>query len=175
MRRYGSGLTLFRYNLALLAPLIADRIGKLGDWETIRLLTVQVDRLRQWYRSGLLCIGDAAHAMSPIGGVGINLAVQDAIAASNLLAAPLREGRVTTQNLRQVQQRRAWPTRMTQRMQLFLQNRVISRVLRSGGPLSPPLFIRLLARFPFLRRIPARVIGVGFRPEHVNTPDVWLD
>ena len=169
------GLMVFREKLAPLAPFIADRVGDLQDWEAIKLLTVQVDRLRQWYRPGLLCIGDAAHAMSPVGGVGINLAIQDAIAASNLLAASLQRGHVTTEDLRQVQQRRAWPTRMTQRMQLFLQNRVISRVLRSGGPLSPPLFIRLLAQFPFLRRIPAHVIGVGFRPEHVNIPDVWLD
>ncbi|MEO6824005.1 MAG: FAD-dependent oxidoreductase [Nitrosospira sp.] len=169
------GLTVFRNNLALLAPFIADRIGEIQDWEAIKLLTVQVERLRQWYRPGLLCIGDAAHAMSPIGGVGINLAIQDAVAASNLLAAPLQEGRVTIEHLRQVQQRRAWPARMTQRMQLFLQNRVISRVLLSDGQLSPPLFIRLLARFPFLRRIPAQVIGIGFRPEHVNTRSIWLD
>ncbi len=169
------GLTVFRNNLALLAPFIADRIGEIQDWEAIKLLTVQVDRLCQWYRPGLLCIGDAAHAMSPIGGVGINLAIQDAVAASNLLAAPLQEGRVTIEHQRQVQQRRAWPARMTQRMQLFLQNRVISRVLLSDGQLSPPLFIRLLARFPFLRRIPAQVIGIGFRPEHVNTRSIWLD
>lgn len=169
------GLPSFRHRLTELAPFMADRMGELRDWEAIKLLTVQVDRLRQWYRPGLLCIGDAAHAMSPVGGVGINLAIQDAIAASNLLAAPLREDRVRVEDLRRVQQRRAWPTRMTQHLQLFVQNRVISRVLHDGGPLSPPLFIRLLARFPPLRGILARIIGIGFRPEHVNTPSVWAD
>ncbi|MDN5934718.1 MAG: FAD-dependent oxidoreductase [Nitrosospira sp.] len=167
------GLAAFRDSLPQLAPFIADRVAELGDWEAIKLLTVQVDRLRRWYRPGLLCIGDAAHAMSPLGGVGINLAIQDAIAASNLLAASLREDRVTTGDLHRVQQRRAWPTRMTQRLQIFLQNRVISRVLHGDGSLSPPLFLRLLARFPLLRSIPARLIGIGFRPEHVKTPSVW--
>lgn len=169
------GLAAFRDNLTQLVPYMGDRISELQDWGAIKLLTVQVDRLSRWYRPGLLCIGDAAHAMSPVGGVGINLAIQDAVAASNLLALPLRENRVTAENLRQVQQRRAWPTHMTQRMQLFLQNRVISRILRGGHPLSPPLFIRLLARFPSLAWIPARLIGVGFRPEHVNIPSIWPD
>ncbi len=163
------GLSAFRDSVAQLVPFAADRVGRLQDWEEIKLLTVQVDRLRQWWRPGLLCIGDAAHAMSPIGGVGINLAIQDAVAAANLLAAPLREGRLTVDHLRQVQQRRDWPTRMTQRVQLLLQNRVIKRVLGEGQPLVPPLPLRLLARFPSLRRIPARLIGIGFRPEHVRT------
>ncbi|MGH8763492.1 MAG: FAD-dependent oxidoreductase [Nitrosospira sp.] len=169
------GLPLFRHRLVELAPFLVDRVMELRDWEGIKLLTVHVDRLRQWYRPGLLCIGDAAHAMSPVGGVGINLAIQDAVATSNLLAAPLRDDRVRVEDLRRVQQRRAWPTRMTQHLQLFLQNRVISRVLHDSGPLSPPLFIRLLARFPPLREILARIIGIGFRPEHVNTPSVWAD
>lgn len=169
------GMASFRHSLVELAPFVADRVGELRDWDAIKLLTVQVDRLRQWYRPGLLCIGDAAHAMSPVGGVGINLAIQDAVATSNLLAAPLREGRTDVEDLRRVQQRRAWPTRMTQRLQLFLQNRVISRVLHDSGSLSPPLFIRLLARFPPLRGILARIIGIGFRPEHVNTPSAWAD
>ncbi|BBJ24386.1 FAD-dependent oxidoreductase [Candidatus Nitrotoga sp. AM1P] len=164
------GLSAFRGDLVQLAPFMADRVDELQDWEEIKLLTVQVDRLRQWYRPGLLCLGDAAHAMSPVGGVGINLAIQDAIAAANLLAAPLRANKLTTEDLRRVQQRREWPTRMTQRMQLAIQNRVISRVLHGEGPLLPPIFIRLLARFPFLRRIPARLIGIGFRPEHVDMP-----
>ena len=107
--------------------------------------------------------------MSPVGGVGINLAIQDAVAAANILAVPLRAGRVTAEDLSQVQRRREWPTRMTQRVQLAVQNRVIKRVLGSEGPIAPPLAIRLLARFPFLRRIPARMIGIGFRPEHVQT------
>ncbi|WP_218117983.1 FAD-dependent oxidoreductase [Nitrosospira sp. Nl5] len=169
------GLASFRHSLAELAPFVADRVGELGDWEAIKLLSVQVDRLRQWYRPGLLCIGDAAHAMSPVGGVGINLAIQDAIAASNLLAASLREDCLRVEDLQRVQQRRDLPTRMTQRLQLFLQNRVITRVLHGGGSLVPPLFIRRLARFPFLRGILARIIGIGFRPEHVNTASVWTD
>lgn len=163
------GLPAFCESVAQLAPFVADRVQELQDWESIKLLTVQVDRLRQWYRTGLLCIGDAAHAMSPVGGVGINLAIQDAVAAANILAVPLRAGRVTAEDLSQVQRRREWPTRMTQRVQLAVQNRVIKRVLGSEGPIAPPLAIRLLARFPFLRRIPARLIGLGFRPEHVQT------
>ena len=163
------GLQAFRDNVAQLAPFLADRVGELQDWEAIKLLTVQVDRLRQWYRRGLLCIGDAAHAMSPVGGVGINLAIQDAVAAANLLAAPLRSDRLTTDDLRRVQERRDRPTRVTQRAQLFIQDRVIRRVLRSSDRLIPPLPIRLLARFPFLARLPARLIGLGVRPEHVNT------
>jgi 2-polyprenyl-6-methoxyphenol hydroxylase-like FAD-dependent oxidoreductase len=162
------GLPAFRDSVARLAPFVADRVGELRDWNQIKLLTVKVDRLTQWYRPGLLCIGDAAHAMSPVGGVGINLAIQDAVAAANLLAAPLRAGRVTTGDLRRVQQRRMLPTRLTQRMQLFMQNRVISRVLGSTEALTPPLAIKLLARFPVLRRIPARLIGMGVRPEHVR-------
>ena len=165
------GLPSFREAVAQLAPFMADRVGELHDWEPIKLLTVQVDRLRQWHRPGLLCIGDAAHAMSPVGGVGINLAIQDAVATANLLAAPLRDGPVTTEDLRKVQQRREWPTRMTQRMQLAIQNRVIRRVLTNRDRFSPPFVIRLLALIPFLRRIPARMIGLGVRPEHVRTSD----
>lgn len=165
------GLPAFRDAVAQLAPFMADRVGELHDWESIKLLTVQVDRLRRWYRPGLLCIGDAAHAMSPIGGVGINLAIQDAVATANFLAAPLRAGQPTIQDLQRVQQRREWPARMTQRVQLLIQDRVIKRVLADGGKFSPPFAIRLLALFPFLRRIPARMIGLGVRPEHVRTSD----
>jgi len=164
------GLPAFRTAVADVAPFVAGRIGELQDWESIKLLTVQVDRLRQWFRPGLLCIGDAAHAMSPVAGVGINLAIQDAVATANLLATPLGSGRLTTEDLHQVQRRRAWPTHMTQRIQLFIQDRVIKRVLDNAAPLSPPLAFRLLAQYPFLRRIPARLIGMGFRPEHVRTP-----
>lgn len=163
------GLPAFRDAVAQLAPFLADRVGELLGWEPIKLLTVQVDRLRRWYRPGLLCIGDAAHAMSPIGGVGINLAIQDAVATANLLAAPLRAGQPTVQDLQRVQQRREWPARMTQRVQLLIQERVIKRVLADGGKFSPPFAIRLLALLPFLRRIPARMIGLGVRPEHVQT------
>jgi len=166
------GLEAFRECVATLAPFAAERVRELQDWNSIKLLTVQVDRLRRWFRDGLLCIGDAAHAMSPVGGVGINSAIQDAVAAANLLATPLREQRVTNEDLRNVQLRREWPTKMTQRVQLAVQNRVIKHVLRNAGPVSPPLAFKLIARFPFLQRIPARMIGLGFRPEHVHSPIV---
>jgi len=166
------GLQAFCETVGRLAPFMADRVGELQGWEPIKLLTVQVDRLRDWYRPGVLCIGDAAHAMSPIGGVGINLAIQDAVAAANLLADRLRRGAVTPADLRLVQERRAWPTHMTQRMQLLLQDRVIKAVLAGDGPLVPPWPLQLIARFPILRRIPARLIGMGFRPEHVRTSAV---
>ena len=146
---------------------------EIADWDQVRLLTVAVNRLRRWYRPGLLCIGDAAHAMSPVGGVGINLAIQDAVAAANILATPLREGAATTEHLREVQRRREWPTRLTQRLQVFIQDRVIRRVLTSRTALALPWPLRLWRRYPVLRRIPARLIGIGFRPEHVNTPDVF--
>ncbi len=165
------GVDAFRESVARVAPFAADRVGELQSWEPIKLLTVQVDRLRRWHRPGLLCIGDAAHAMSPVGGVGINLAIQDAVAAANLLATPLRERRVTEADVAKVQARREWPTTMTQRVQLAVQNRVIKRVLGEEGPLTPPVAVRLLARFPFLRRIPASLIGMGFRPEHVEIPE----
>lgn len=167
-----TGLPAFRDSLAQLAPFAADRVGDIQNWDALKLLTVLVDRLPRWYRPGLLCIGDAAHAMSPIGGVGINLAIQDAVAAANVLAAPLRADRLTTDHLDLVQQRRELPTRIIQRLQIFVQKRVITRVLSGVGKFSPPLFIRLIARFPFLSRIPARLIGIGFRPEHVKTPVV---
>jgi 2-polyprenyl-6-methoxyphenol hydroxylase-like FAD-dependent oxidoreductase len=166
------GLPAYRHSVAQLAPFLADRVGELQDWEEVKLLTVQVDRLRRWYGPGLLCLGDAAHAMSPVGGVGINLAVQDAVAAANILIGPLRADRLTIKDLHRVQERREWPTRVTQRVQLFIQDRVITRVLRASATISPPFPIRLLARIPFLARIPARLIGLGVRPEHVNTTNV---
>jgi 2-polyprenyl-6-methoxyphenol hydroxylase-like FAD-dependent oxidoreductase len=166
------GLPAFRHRVARMAAFAADRVDELHDWQAIKLLTVQVDRLRRWSRPGLLCIGDAAHAMSPVGGVGINLAIQDAVAAANLLAEPLRAGQVATEDLRHVQARREWPTRMTQRVQPAVQNRIIRRVLGSTKPFTPPPALRLLMRFPWLGRIPARLIGIEFRPEHVRTPAV---
>lgn len=169
------GLEAFRDSVARSAPFAADRVGELLDWDAVKLLTVRIDRLPRWYRPGLLCIGDAAHAMSPIGGVGINLAIQDAVAAANLLAEPLRAGRLATGHLRLVQQRREWPARVTQRMQIFIQNRVITRVLTSADRLSPPFSVRLLARFPLLPRLPARLVGIGVRPEHVRTHSAWPD
>jgi len=163
------GLPAFQARLAAFAPLFRDRTGELDDWKKIRLLTVKVDRLRRWHRPGLLCIGDAAHAMSPIGGIGINLAIQDAVAAANILAEPLLAGKADETHSIAVQKRREWPTRLTQRFQLFIQNRVISRVLKDNQPISPPALLKLFQKRPFLRRIPARLMGMGFRPEHVET------
>jgi 2-polyprenyl-6-methoxyphenol hydroxylase-like FAD-dependent oxidoreductase len=167
------GLESFRDNIAEIAPAMRDRVGELRDWDDVKLLTVRVDRLKTWHRPGLLCIGDAAHAMSPVGGVGINLAIQDAVAGANILAAPLGNGPPTSDDLQRVQSRRTFPTKMTQRLQVLIQNRVIGRVISSSTRLSVPWPLKLLQRFPFLRRIPARVIGIGFRPEHVRTPDVF--
>jgi 2-polyprenyl-6-methoxyphenol hydroxylase-like FAD-dependent oxidoreductase len=147
--------------------MFADRAGELTSWDQIKLLTVAVDRLKRWYRRGLLCIGDAAHAMSPIGGVGINLAIQDAVAAANILAEPLRSGAAGEEVLQRVQKRREFPTRVIQGIQVFLQRRVIARVLASET-LKPPLLVKLMQVFPVLRRIPARILGVGVRPEHVR-------
>ncbi len=166
------GLTAFREDIVRIAPFLRDRVTELGDWEDIRLLTVLVDRLRKWYRPGLLCIGDAAHAMSPIGGVGINLAIQDAVAAANILAQRFIKGTISTIELEKVQKRRHLPTRVTQSVQVILQNQVIGRVLGSQQ-VSLPWPLRLLRRFPILRRIPARLIGVGVRPEHVKLPNVY--
>lgn len=169
------GIAAFRAAVATVAPFLKDRVGELQDWDDVKLLTVTVDHLKTWHRPGLLCIGDAAHAMSPIGGVGINLAIQDAVAAANRLAGPLRAGTLKPADLARVQARRALPTRLTQRLQVLIQNRVIGRVIagaRGGAPFSLPWPLRLLRRFPVLSRIPARVIGLGFRPEHVHTPDV---
>jgi 2-polyprenyl-6-methoxyphenol hydroxylase-like FAD-dependent oxidoreductase len=165
------GLEAFRREVGALADFAADRVGEIGSWDDVKLLTVRVDRARRWWRPGLLCIGDAAHAMSPVGGVGINLAIQDAVAAANRLAAPLRDGRVTDEDLRAVQERRELPTRVTQRIQVLVQDRVITRVLSGRRPLRPPLPLRLLARFPALRRLPGRLIGIGIRPEHVRALD----
>ncbi len=165
------GLEAFRGTIARLAPFLRDRLDEIKSWDDVKLLTVKLDRLRQWYRSGLLCIGDAAHAMSPIGGVGINLAIQDAVAAANILAEPFVRGAVTLEHLRAVQRRRAFPTRATQRLQLFIQNRFIRRVLESATKPSLPWPLKLLRRFPLLQRIPARLIGLGFRPEHVRTKE----
>jgi 2-polyprenyl-6-methoxyphenol hydroxylase-like FAD-dependent oxidoreductase len=161
------GLPAFQERVARLAPPLSAQVGELRTWDDVKLLTVRVDRLTRWYRSGFLCIGDAAHAMSPIGGVGINLAIQDAVAAANILAAPLRRRSVTIEHLRRVQQRREWPTRVTQRIQVIVQNRIIGPVLGGARPLRPPLAVRLLGRFPRLRRLPARLVGIGIRPEHV--------
>jgi 2-polyprenyl-6-methoxyphenol hydroxylase-like FAD-dependent oxidoreductase len=146
-------------------------VNELQDWNDVSLLTVKVDRLRRWWRPGLLCIGDAAHAMSPVGGVGINLAIQDAVATANTLASKLSTGSLTDRDLKAVQRRRQFPTRATQWLQILVQNNVIGRVLGSTTPLAVPLPLRLMQRWPSLQRVPARVIGIGFRPEHVRTPE----
>jgi 2-polyprenyl-6-methoxyphenol hydroxylase-like FAD-dependent oxidoreductase len=167
------GLPTFRESIAEAAPFLRDRTSALRDWNDIKLLSVMVDRLRRWSRPGLLCIGDSAHAMSPVGGVGINLAIQDAVAAANILAEPLRRDAVTPAHLLAVQQRRLWPTRLTQAFQIQAHRRVLEPMLRGQVNFAKlPLVVRLFNDFPVFRRIPARVIGMGFRPEHVKTPVV---
>ena len=166
------GLDAFRADIAAIASFLNDRVNEIQDWESIKLLTVLVDRLRKWYRPGLLCIGDAAHAMSPVGGVGINLAIQDAVAAANILARPLSENYVSLSHLQKVQLRREFPTRVTQRGQVFVQERILSAVLGTQQNFRAPWFMHLFEKFPVLRRIPARLIGIGVRPEHVKTRDV---
>ncbi len=164
------GLAAFREAIAAVAPSLGDKLNVLQDWEQIKLLTVKVDFLMHWFRPGLLCIGDAAHAMSPVGGVGINLAIQDAVATANLLAIPLRTRKLTTADLAKVQHRREWPVRMIQKLQIFLHKRVLSNVLSQTDTMEMqvPLPVRWLNRYRFLRRIPARLIAMGFRPEHVT-------
>jgi 2-polyprenyl-6-methoxyphenol hydroxylase-like FAD-dependent oxidoreductase len=166
MRR--QAFEVFRADVMRLAPYARERLRELRSWDDVKLLTVRVDRLLEWFRPGLLCIGDAAHAMSPVGGVGINLAIQDAVAAANVLFKPLREGQLTIDHLRRIQKRRELPTRVTQRLQVIVQRRIIARVLGETGPLKPSLAVRLLAKVPFFRRIPARIVGLGIRPEHVS-------
>jgi 2-polyprenyl-6-methoxyphenol hydroxylase-like FAD-dependent oxidoreductase len=166
------GLAAFRQEIVQLSPFLGDRVEELRDWQDVSLLTVAVDRLCQWSRPGLLCIGDAAHAMSPIGGVGINLAIQDAVAAANILAPIFMEGRPSETELAEVQRRREFPTRATQRMQTIVQNHVLARVLKSDQPISMPWPLKLFRRWRVLRRIPGRIIGIGFRPEHIKTPIV---
>jgi 2-polyprenyl-6-methoxyphenol hydroxylase-like FAD-dependent oxidoreductase len=162
------GLPFFREELVALAPILRDRVDALRDWNDIKLLTVRIDRLAKWFRPGLLCIGDAAHAMSPIGGVGINLAIQDAVAAANQLASPLLERGLSIRHLAEIQKRREFPTRATQAMQVFIQNRAIRPFIAGQRQIRKlPLPFALLNRFPILRRIPGRLVGMGFRPEHI--------
>jgi 2-polyprenyl-6-methoxyphenol hydroxylase-like FAD-dependent oxidoreductase len=168
------GIETLQRSLVEMVPVLADRVAVLSDWSKVSMLLVCVDRLTRWHRPGLLCIGDAAHAMSPIGGIGINLAIQDAVAAANILAAPLRNGDTPSDaELQRVQERRMFPTKVTQDFQLFIQNRAIDPLLHGAQVDRPPLAMRLLNEFPRLRRLPARLIGIGVRPEHVHTPDAY--
>jgi 2-polyprenyl-6-methoxyphenol hydroxylase-like FAD-dependent oxidoreductase len=162
------GLAQFQKDIVSFAGFLRDRVTELDDWSKIKLLTVQINRLRDWYHDGLLCIGDSAHAMSPAGGVGINLAIQDAVATANLLAEKLRNGSVSVDDLRKVQARREWPTRLIQGMQVFIHRRVVTG-RTSGRKDSLPFMLRLLKWFPILRQLPARFIGLGPRPEHFRS------
>jgi 2-polyprenyl-6-methoxyphenol hydroxylase-like FAD-dependent oxidoreductase len=163
------GLQQLQNDIVSFARFLRDRVAELDNWSKIKLLTVQINRLRDWCRDGLLCIGDSAHAMSPAGGVGINLAIQDAVATVNLLVEKLRTGPVSVDDLRKVQARREWPTRLIQAMQVFIHRRVVTGQT-SRGKNSLPLLFRLLKWFPVLRQIPARFIGIGPRPEHFHSP-----
>ena len=169
-----AGLDALKADVRECAPFLGEAVAELRSWDDLKLLTVQVNRLLRWHREGLLCIGDAAHAMSPVGGVGINLAIQDAVAAGNLLADALREKRLQTTDLEAVQRRRDWPTRVTQRLQIAVQNEMLAPVLaaRQAGDLhktrSLPFALQLVRRLPMLSRIPARVVGMGVRPERVR-------
>jgi 2-polyprenyl-6-methoxyphenol hydroxylase-like FAD-dependent oxidoreductase len=169
-RLRAAGLDAFRSDLATLEPALADRVGELSSWSDVSVLDVRVDRLRRWHRPGLLCIGDAAHAMSPVGGVGINLAVQDAVAAANLLVRPLRTGTVSERDLARVQRRRALPTAVTQAGQRAIHRRIVGPLLDGGAT---PLPVQVLERFPALQAIPAYLLAIGIRPEHVRRQPRW--
>ena len=169
------GIAALRNDMLALVPWLHGRVNELEGWDDIKLLTVMVDRLVEWYRPGVLCIGDAAHAMSPIGGVGINLAIQDAVAAANILAPALRGSRTSVESLRSVQRRRELPTRLTQALQVLIQDRVINPMLTGGAMRTMTMVIWMLRRLGFLRHLLARALGVGFRPEHVRTPDALVE
>jgi 2-polyprenyl-6-methoxyphenol hydroxylase-like FAD-dependent oxidoreductase len=169
------GIDAFRKDVAQAAPELAPAVDTLLDWDQVKLLSVSLDRLEQWWRPGLLAIGDAAHAMSPVGGVGINLAIQDAVAAANILAGPLREGRDVDPLLRKVQARRLFPTRVIQTAQKAVHDRLLTPLIVRKAVLDKvPLPLRLFQRFPLLRRIPARLVGLGIRREHIRSPDAGL-
>jgi 2-polyprenyl-6-methoxyphenol hydroxylase-like FAD-dependent oxidoreductase len=167
-----SGIQTLRDEIAEAVPVLRERTKTIEDWSKVSLLEVRVDRLNQWHRPGVLCIGDAAHAMSPIGGVGINLAVQDAVASANILANPLLERAADDRALARVQARRMFPTKVTQGMQLFIQEKAIEPLLEGAQIDKPPLPFVLFDHLPYLRRLPAMLIGLGIRPEHIRTPEV---
>ncbi|MBN9147733.1 MULTISPECIES: FAD-dependent oxidoreductase [unclassified Nitrobacter] len=166
------GIEALRSDLVTLAPSLRSNIADVKNWDDVKLLTVAVNRLKRWTRPGLLCIGDAAHAMSPVGGVGVNIAVQDAVAAANLLAEKLAsDGAVSEDDLAAVQRRREFPMRMTQGMQVIVQNNIVNAALNPGsGPFKPPLFARIVNAVPWLQGLTAKFIAVGVRPEHVHSP-----
>ena len=171
----GEGIEPFRNDVARAAPELAPVAGTLQDWEQVKLLSVSLDRLTRWWRPGLLAIGDAAHAMSPVGGVGINLAIQDAVAAANILAGPLAGGRDVDPLLKQVQQRRLFPTRVVQGVQKAVHDRVLTPLVVRKIVLDKlPWPLRLFRSLPFLARIPARLVGLGVRREHIRSPDAGL-
>jgi 2-polyprenyl-6-methoxyphenol hydroxylase-like FAD-dependent oxidoreductase len=165
------GLPAFQDDVASVAPFLRDRVKELDNWDKIRLLTVQINHLTRWHLPGLLCIGDAAHAMSPVGGVGVNYAVQDAGAAANILAEHLRNRTVTEELLTRVQERREVPAHRMQKVQVFIQEKFLIPILGAKTTPKPPWPAKLLAAFPILRRIPGRIIGLGFLPEHVETKE----
>jgi 2-polyprenyl-6-methoxyphenol hydroxylase-like FAD-dependent oxidoreductase len=164
-----AGIEKFRADVAAISPFLAGRMEEIKGWDDVKLLTVKVDRLARWHRPGLLLIGDAAHAMSPIGGVGVNLAVQDAVAAANIVARPLAGGDAADSVLAEVERRREFPTKVVQAVQTFIQKRLIGALLDTSKPLHAPRVLRLLAGIPALRGIPARFVGIGVRPEHIRT------
>ncbi len=163
------GLDAFREAVAKVSPLPADRMDEIHTWDEVHLLSVRIDRLKKWWKPGLLCIGDAAHAMSPIGGFGVNLAIQDAVAAANILAAPLKSNDVLSRHLAAVEARRRFPTKATQKLQLMMRSDRRKRETKNARPDGPPAFMRHLARWPILAHLAGRLIGVGFRPEHVRS------
>ena len=167
------GMDAFREGVRRIAPFLGDWVDEVRDWDEVKLLSVQINRLKRWYRPGLLCIGDAAHAMSPAGGVGINLAIQDAVAAANLLAQALLENRVTEASLAQVQKRREFPTRVTQRLQVMAHNG-LQQVFRKPGPLQAPWQFKTVTSIPGLQHVLGRLVGVGVRPEHIEDSEVRL-
>jgi 2-polyprenyl-6-methoxyphenol hydroxylase-like FAD-dependent oxidoreductase len=165
------GLPALLDEVARMAPILKSGLAEVKSWDDVKLLTVAVNRLPRWTRPGLLCIGDAAHAMSPIGGVGVNLAVQDAVATANLLASKLVSGCPSEEELDAVRRRRAFPVRMTQRMQVVVQNNIVNAALKPGNqPLKVPFVMRLVTAVPWLQGITARFVGLGVRPEHVQSP-----
>ena len=165
------GLQALKKELIMVSPFLSERLDAIRDWDDIKLLKVAIDHLEKWYRDGLICIGDAAHAMSPVGGVGINLAIQDAVAATNILSKPLKEGNLKEMDLRRVQQRREFPTKVIQQMQVVMHKGIINKNQIGTGS-NIPIFFRLLRSWPFLRRLPAHIVGMGIRPEHIRTTEI---